>query len=373
MAAIEFIAPEFVSGNDPDEIQERMMNNLPADIDNMPGGFPYDFTMPVALEKSELIQFHLVRTIMIMFPMWAWGEWLDYHAKAAGIVRRPPGNASGIITVTGAVGTQIPSGTVFATPATPESSSIDFKTAEPYVIGEAGSIEIKVIAVEAGKDSNVPAGTVTLLSKPIKGITSISNNQPITGGTEREDDETLRERIQEANESESTSYVGNDSDYIRWAKEVIGVGTAIVVAEWDGPGTVKLVILDANGQPANEQIITDVYNHIISPKDRLQRRAPIGAILTVVAPDIVSIVYSGKVIVSPGYELDLIAEEFKKNLLKYYEVAKNEGVLKYTKLASVLSDTTGISDYENFLVNGGTKNIALREDEYPETAKVNFE
>lgn len=371
--AIEFTPPEFVSGNDPDEIQERMMNNLPADIDNMPGGFPFDFTMPTALEKSELIQFHLVRTLMLMFPMWAWGEWLDYHAKAAGIERRPAGYASGVITVEGLAGTQIPSGTIFATAATAESSSIDFKTSEPLVIGESGIIEIKVSAVEAGKLSNVPAGTVVLLSKPIKGITSITNKQAITGGTERENDEILRERIQEANESESTSYVGNDSDYIRWAKEVVGVGTAIVVAEWNGPGSVKLVILDVNGQPANGQIISDVLNHIISPEDRLQRKAPIGATLTVVAPDVISITYSAKVILSPGYETKLVIEDFKKNLLKYYEMAKNEGVLKYTKLASTLSDTNGVSDYEDFLVNGDMQNITLREDEYPETTAVIFE
>lgn len=60
----EFVAPDFVSGSNPEEIQERMMNNLPADIDDMPGGFPYDFTMPTALEKSELIQFHLVLSLI---------------------------------------------------------------------------------------------------------------------------------------------------------------------------------------------------------------------------------------------------------------------------------------------------------------------
>lgn len=51
MEKIEFVAPEFVSDSTPEAIQERMMNNLPMDIDDMPGGFPYDFTMPTALEK----------------------------------------------------------------------------------------------------------------------------------------------------------------------------------------------------------------------------------------------------------------------------------------------------------------------------------
>ena len=63
---MEFTPPEFIDNNTPEEIQSRMMNALPEGIDDMPGGFPYDFTMPTAIEKSELIQFHLVRTLMLL-------------------------------------------------------------------------------------------------------------------------------------------------------------------------------------------------------------------------------------------------------------------------------------------------------------------
>ena len=49
------------------------------------------------------------------------------------------------------------------------------------------------------------------------------------------------------------------------------------MAEWAGPGTVKVIIIDANGQPANLSIITEVYNNIMQPDNRLQRKAPIGA------------------------------------------------------------------------------------------------
>lgn len=369
--AIEFTPPDFVTGNSAEEIQERMMNSLPGDIDNMPGGFPYDFTMPTALEKSELIQFHLIRTLMLMFPMWAWDKWLDYHAKMVGIQRRPAGYASGTVTVQGVDGTKIPQGTVFATAATAESASIGYKTMADAVIGE-GVASIDIVAVDAGKNSNVSQGTITLLSRPIKGVTAITNTMPLTGGTEREDDETLRERVLEAYESESASFVGNDADYIRWAKEVTGIGAAVVVPEWDGPGTVKLVILDANGQPANEHLINAVYEHIVSPADRLQRKAPIGATLTVVAPEIIRITYSATIILSQGHELSYVISEFRKNLLKYYEMAKKDGILKYTKLAATLSATNGVADFTEFLVNERTENIDLRQVEYPETTAINF-
>ncbi len=370
--AVEFIPPEFISGNEPEEIQERMMNNLPADIDNMPGGFPYDFTMPTALEKSELIQFQLVRTLMLMFPMWAWDEWLDYHANNVGIMRKPAGYASGTVMIEGETGTQIPAGTIFATAATAEKSSIEFKSIETGIIGDEGSLEIKVTAVIPGRDSNVMKGTVSLLSKPIKGVTSIANMQQITGGTERENDEMLRERVLEALSEESASFIGNDSDYIRWAKEVTGIGSAVVIPEWNGPGTVKLVILDANGQPANDLLVEAVYKHIISPDDRLQRKAPIGATLTVAAPEIIYMSYSATIKLSRDYDMDSVISEFKKNLLKYYELAKSDGLLKYTRLSAVLSTTNGVADYTDFLVNGGTENINLGQVEYPETTSVIF-
>ena len=55
MAQPEFHRPECFDGSTTDEIHERMMASLPDDIDDMPAGFPYDFTRPAAEEKSEFI------------------------------------------------------------------------------------------------------------------------------------------------------------------------------------------------------------------------------------------------------------------------------------------------------------------------------
>ena len=92
--AEEFVTPEFIDNSDPDTIQSRMMNNLPVDISDMPADFPYDFTMPTAIEISRLIQYNLTRTLMLMFPMWAWGEWLDLHGVSAKVTRKQASRAS---------------------------------------------------------------------------------------------------------------------------------------------------------------------------------------------------------------------------------------------------------------------------------------
>ena len=83
----EFTRPEFIENNSAEEIHQRMMNNLPADIDDMPGGFPFDFTMPAALEKDEFINYHMVRALMIAFPQYAWDEWLDRHGQQVHLER----------------------------------------------------------------------------------------------------------------------------------------------------------------------------------------------------------------------------------------------------------------------------------------------
>lgn len=369
--SIEFKTPDFLSGSSAEEIHSRMMNNLPTDIDDMPGGFAYDFTMPTALEKSELIQFHLVRTLMLMFPMWAWGDWLDYHASATGIVRREAGYSYGTIMVTGDAGTVIPINTIFCTPSVNNKPSIQFFATEETVINDSGSAIVHIKAADSGKMGNVSARTITMMFRPINGIKSVINNEKTTGGTEKETDEALRSRIQEANESEP-SYVGNNSDYIRWAKEVVGVGAVTVIPEWDGPGSVKLVVSDSNGLPANELILSAIYDYIMKPNAPLERKAPIGAAVTVVAPETIRINYAGSVSLREGFKLETVLKTFRKNLISYYENARMEGVIKYAKVCAVLINTDGISDFIGLLINGEEKNIILSQEQFPETSRFDF-
>ncbi len=370
MSIPEFIPPSFLSDQDAETIHKRMMENLPPDIDDMENGFPWDFTKPTALEKAEMLEFHLVETLKIMFPMWAYDEWLDYHAKGRGITRKPANAASGELLITGIPGTTIPAGFKFAAPATADTPAIEYQTTEKYTIGEDGTVRAQITAVEAGPKGNVPANTVTLMMTPIKGITSITNEANITGGTEVENDDELRNRIMEIDAASEVSFVGSDGDYKRWAEEVPGVGTALVIPEWAGPGTVKVVVIDANGQPANAAIIAAVYDNIMSPGDRLQRKAPIGATVTIEAPTAKELNYTFTLELKAGENQETVLERFKAQLRTYYVEAKKDGVVRYNRVSSILINTDGVKDFTDLTINGGTVNIDLEEDEYPVTGIV---
>ena len=372
MAEYEFTNPDFIEGNSEEEIQERMMANLPGNIDDMPGGFPYDFTMPTAIEKAEIMNFIIPRILMIMFPQFAWGDWLDLHGTQCGLKRREATKASGYVNLSGQDGVEIPIGTVFCTPATDTNSSIEFESTELVVVSD-GSAKVPISAVQSGPLSNVVAGTVTLALNPITGIDSITNEFAITGGTEEEEDDIFRERIMDANANKGTSYIGNVADYRRWAMEVAGVGSVTVIPTPDGVGgKVKIIVVDANGQPANESILKEVYDHVMAPNAPLDRLAPAGASIEVVAPTTGNINYSANIALNEMGNIETVKTEFISSLAEYYEVAKKEGVLRYSRVYAILSNTTGVKDFNSLKIDGNTENLVIDKESFPFTGTVDF-
>lgn len=365
--AEKFITPEFVDNSDPDTIQSRMMNNLPVDISDMPADFPYDFTMPTAIEISRLIQYNLTRTLMLMFPMWAWGEWLDLHGVSAKVTRKQASRASGHVTVTGIAGTIIEEGTVFCTEGTTDVESVEFATTEEATIPEQGTVDIPVASVLTGATYNVTRNTVTLQKQPNENITSVTNENPIRGGTDEEDDDTYRERILEKLRSAEVSFVGCDADYVRWAKEVSGVGSAVVEPEWKGPGTVKVVVADPDGSAVGEETLKAVENYIVSPKNRLKRLAPIGASVTISTVQDMTMKYRAVIELESNYSVDNVKEAFLSALKTYYRTAKDNEEIRYTVVSALLSNTAGVIDFSGLKINSGTDNIAVAADYYPVT------
>lgn len=372
MAQPEFVYPDFIENNTAEEIHERMMESLPDDIDDMPGGFPHDFTMPAALEKDEFINYHMVRALMIAFPQYAWDEWLDLHGKQVHLDRHLPRNAEGKVKVTGKAGFPIAAGTIFCTPATETGPSIEFQSQEDTEIGEDGTVLIPVQAVESGIGSNVAANTVALMAKPDKNITEVNNPESIKGGTDREGNDDFFDRIA-AEYDNSLTFLGNDIDYIRWAKEA-GAGDCIVIPAAEGPGTVKLVLVDENGQPANEETVQKVYNHIVSPEDRSARLLPTACARLICSPamtvkvnfTIIGLLYDGTT------DIEKIRKDFAISVKEVYASAKSQGILRYNDVRPVIKGIAGVKDFDEFLMNGEKKNITLVREEYPETGIINF-
>ena len=257
------------------------------------------------------------------------------------------------MTVTGTPGTVIEEGTVFCTEGTADTESIEFATTVEETISDSGTVDIAVASVMTGAAYNVTRNTVILQKQANKNITAVTNENPIRGGTDEEDDDTYRERILEKLRSAEVSFVGCDADYVRWAKEVSGVGSAVVEAE---------------------ETLQAVEDYIVSPKDRMKRLAPIGASVTISTVKDMTISYSAVLELESNYSIDNVKEAFLTALKTYYREAKDSEEIRYTVASALLSNTAGVIDFSDFRINENTNNISVAADYYPITTatELNF-
>lgn len=358
----EFIEPSFLQNQDVDIIHARMLENLPADIDKSEGGMVWDNTYPTAYEISYFAEFFMAEAIKMIFPMFCedYSDLMDYHAASRGIARKPASYAVGEITITGENGTEIPAGTEFSTVSVDDEENIVFRTTQDVTITDS-SVTVPIMAVVAGPEGNVEAGTITLKQNSISGIQTLTNEAATTGGVEEESTESLQARIVEYDKTQGQSFVGNVSDYKRWALSVPGTGNAIVVPAQDDSGLVTIILTDSSGNPATTKLCTDVYNYIMSPDDPEKKLAPcIGAKLSVVPPTTVYITVSAVVELDGTVSLDDIKTSYMSQLKSYLSgTASDESEIKYTKVGSILSNIEGVKDYSTLKVNDGTSNVQI--------------
>jgi uncharacterized phage protein gp47/JayE len=234
-------------------IQSRMLGNISDEYDKTVGSFFYDATKPVAIELEKLD----IKADDILnkgFADTAAGADLERKCGEQGIYRKPATKATGTVTINGIAGSPIVKGEMVA------SDSASFIFTEDAVVPAGGSINVPVECTEYGTVGNVPAGTIRYFPKTLEGLQTVINAQTFTTGYEAESDEDLRQRYYDKVRTPATS--GNKYHYLNWAKEVTGVGDARVFPLADGPGTVKVVIINSNNRAADAALIDDVVAHI---------------------------------------------------------------------------------------------------------------
>lgn len=231
-------------------------------LDTTPGGFWYDLTQAPLLEIERLYD-SLNELAASMFPLFAWGVYLDLHGATMNVPRKGAVAATGVVTFTGTVGTQISTGTQVATlQVSADVDPVVFAASSGATIPTAGTVDVPVQGLNTGALSNASAGAVQALLSPVNGISAVTNAQPITGGADPETDELYRSRLLIAYAGAHGS--GTISDYREWALAEPGVGFATVVPLWAGEGTVQVIITDVNND-AVSQTLVNALQAILDP------------------------------------------------------------------------------------------------------------
>lgn len=351
----ELPIPEFLQETE-EEIHRRMLEKSPPGISTREGDFYWDATRPTAIEKAEMTQLKLQNILRLAFPQTSYGQYLKFLGEMKGVFQHEATPATGTIQMAGQPGASIPSGFIVFTEDGGALPAIGFILTETAKIGQDGTVLVNAECMEPGTIGNVAANTIVLLERFLNGVSSVTNPEPTSGGTEIEDEESFRNRILAAYDEPLS---GAKKDYERWAKEVPGVGEVYPIPLANGPGTITVLITDSNGQPANQALIDAVQAHIAPDGRKGGGLAPIGALVTIDAPEVLIINVSATLIMESDYSLDTIEDVLLDNLREFlseFEINTGDrplGRITTTRLGYAILDTEGIVDYENLTVNNG--------------------
>lgn len=327
-------------------ILNRMKDRLETEADKREGTWTADNLQAVANELARIYSQDIENILPQAFVVTATGSNLDAACSDYGIERREATCAEVVLEVTGQPGNY--------TGVEAYAGDIVFLL-DAFTIPAEGKALVHAVAKESGESGNVAAGSLVEASD-IR-ITAVTNREEAQGGYDRESDEVLRERALEHIRTPAIS--GNIAHYIQWAREVPGVSKVKVFDLARGNGTVDVVLIADNNEPAPEILIEQVAEHI-------EEERPIGADVLVESAEAVEIQVSAKVLVQEGYTAPMVQAELMELLTTYCEeTAFSSYVISYLGIVSLLFDCPGVVDVTDYTINGQGQSLTLLARQFP--------
>lgn len=328
-----------------ENILEGMLQKVTSDVDKREGSIIYDALAPCAYHLAENY-FMLNNFIDLVSGDTAVAEYLDRVVADYGIVRKPSTKAVRLILTN----IDVPIGTRWG------------MNAISYVITEQISKnKYKAECEQFGEIGNTYTGNLENIDN-VSGVTA-SLDEIIISGQDEESDDNLRERFYAYIQRPSTS--GNTYNYREWAMLVPGVGDAKVFPLWNGPGTVKVVIVDSDKQPVSEGLMNETAILI----DNMR---PIGADVTVVSGVAKKITISANLKLSSGINIQSVTNSFQNAMIEYFKnVAFTQtNYISLAKVGTILLGIDGVLDYSDLKLNNLAQNVALGDEEIPTLGEI---
>lgn len=293
-----------------------MLDNVPNDIDKREGSIIYDALAPAAMVSAQQ-SLSLANVIRETYIKTAQGEFLDYRAVEHGTSRYTATNAEVKARFNDDDGKPInvEVGDRFASIA----ESPIFYT----VIKSNGDGTAEMQAEEAGTSANSYLGQVLPVT-PNDNLAWAEIIEITIPARDEENDEHLRARL--LNTNSWVAYGGNVADYLDMTSKISDVGATQVYPVWNGPGTVKLVILNNNLMPASQTLIKKVKEGI-DPEDNETQGyglAPIDHRVTVTTPETFEVNIAMNVTIADSANIDTIRANIKTSLEEFFKSLRRD-------------------------------------------------
>lgn len=332
-------------------ILQRMLDNVPADLDKREGSVIHDALAPASLEMALA---YLVMDKMLdeFFADTASRESLIEKAAERGITPHAATPA------------------VWQVKITPED--LQLAAADRFRCGDltfrvskrVGSGLWNLTCETAGEAGNVLTERILPVAN-IGGLTSVTQVQLAEAGTDEESTEDFRKRYLDFLKTPASS--GNANDYYNWAMSVDGVGAAKIFPLADGNGTVRIVIANADRKAAGTELVNRTAAYIDTVR-------PIGATVSVISAKEKKISVTASVTLHAGYSINAASSALAAALDTFLQSqAFNAPYISFAQIGNLLIDLNSVDDYEGLKVNGAAGNVTLTADEIAVPGTIQLE
>lgn len=355
-----------------ENIRDRMLGRMPADIDKREGSIAFDAAAPAAI---ELMYLYMALDLFIQntFGDTASRPFLIERAKERGLSPREA-TPSVVRLIPTPSDAEISTGFRFS------CDDVNFRITGKATTGSGYLAECET----AGTIGNKPNGPVVPIDY-VAGLSKIEITELVTAGEDEEETEAFRKRYLRS--FDSMAFGGNIQDYREKVGAIAGVGGVKVYPVWNGGGTVKVVFSASDNKPPAAEKVTEVQTAIdpVTNAGKGIGIAPIGHRVTVEGATWKDISISMKVTVSSGEPADY-ADVIKKEIQAYFdelneswadtEVVKdseyrNTGVIvRIAQIEYRVMNIDGIIDAENITINGSASNFTVGNDELVRISKI---
>ncbi len=334
-----------------ESILREKLDTVSSKLDKREGSIIFDALAPNSLE-SAMLYMALDCVLNETFADTASRAYLVRRCAERGVSPLPATKATGI----GLFSEDIPVGSRFS------CGKYNWIANEKIDTGE-----YSMACETAGADPNNYIGKLIPIEY-IDGLATARLSEISIYGEEEESTESLRLRYLRSFENQSYGF--NKSQYIEVVEGLPGVGGCKPYRAWDGPGTVKLVITDANFEPPTDTLV-DVVQTTMDPTQNSGDGlglAPIDHEVTVEGVSGTAINISTNLTFASGWSLADCEPYIEEALDKYYYdlnatwASEPALLVRVSQIESCLLGLAGIVDIADTTLNGGGGNVNLDEN-----------
>lgn len=244
------------------------------------------------------------------------------------------------------------------------------------VTEDLGDGAYAAVCEEAGSGPNGLLGVLTPITY-VDGLSMATITEILIAGTDADGRDELYEKYLESFTSQS--FGGNIAAYKMHLNAFDGIGGTKVYPVWQGPGTVKCVLISSSWRAVSEYLLDQIREEVSPEPATGYGFAPINHDVTIESVEENTIDITTHVTFSSGYSWAVCKEDIEAAISGYLEsLCKGWGdgteddttTVYISRLESAVLDVQGVIDIQNTTLNGSSSNLVLGTDEIPVLGEV---